>query len=166
MDKDIDTANAEQARELSILIGVGTSKFLGMVGWKIVVQLAAKEQVTNFLTARGGTKSQSYSLAAVESHQRFPAHQQVSSGDELRRNERTLFMSPRLKASASFFAVSSLRAPTQGMNITGIMKRASYLLSGLRVISSIPPAPGVPPGPSGVRGMSSLPLGAAHRATR
>src|SRR6267154_5263191 len=61
----------------------------------------------------------------VESHQPLPAHQQLSSGFELRRKVRTLLESPRLNAADNFCAVSSSRAPKQGTNIAAQTNRAS-----------------------------------------
>src|SRR5260370_21269514 len=99
-------------------------------------------------------------VGEVDSHHPFPEHQQVSSGGALRRNERTFLESPRLNASDNFDAVSSSRAPAQGMIITGQTKRASNRSFEVRVIRNIPPAPGMPPGPSvGVRGNSKRPFG-------
>src|SRR6266576_2641838 len=54
---------------------------------------------------------------ALESHQPLPAHQQVSSGSELRRSDRTFRKSPRLNATDNFCAVSLSRAPMHGTHI-------------------------------------------------
>src|SRR5260370_17874946 len=98
-------------------------------------------------------------VGEVDSHHPFPEHQQVSSGGALRRNERTFLESPRLNASDNFDAVSSSRAPAQGMIITGQTKRASNRSFEVRVIRNMPPAPGMPPGPSVcVRGNSKRPF--------
>src|SRR6266550_1447623 len=95
---------------------------------------------------------------AVESHQPLPAHQQLSSGFELRRKVRTLLESPRLNATDNFCAVSSSRAPKQGTNIAAQTNRASKWSVAVRVTRSMPPASGIPPGPSaGVRGNSRRP---------
>src|SRR5437763_6461747 len=84
----------------------------------------------------------------VESHQPLPAHQQLSSGLELRRKVRTLLESPRLNAADNFCAVSSSRAPKQGTNIAAQTNRASKWSVPVRVTRIMPPAPGIPPGPS------------------
>src|SRR6266851_6980351 len=98
--------------------------------------------------------------ANVESHQPLPEHQHVSSGGVFRRKDRTFLKSPRLNATVNFSAVSSSRAPTQGMNIAGHTKRASKPSPEARVINSIHTAPGMPPGPSaGVSGKSNRPFG-------
>src|SRR5207253_7419560 len=95
----------------------------------------------------------------VESHQPLPAHQQLSSGFELRRKVRTLLESPRLNAADNFCAASSSRAPRQGTNIAVQTNRASKWSVAVRVTRSMPPAPGIPPGPSaGVRGNSKRPF--------
>src|SRR5713226_3381983 len=92
-------------------------------------------------------------VGEVDSHHPFPEHQHVSSGGVFRRNERTFLESPRLNASDSFDAVSSSRAPTQGMIITGQTNRASNRSFEVRVTKSMAPAPGMPQGPSaGVKG--------------
>src|SRR5271155_4190302 len=95
----------------------------------------------------------------VESHQWPAAHQAVLSGGVWRWSERTLRASPRLKASASLAAVASSRAPTHGMNMAGLRKRAAKVSAGLsgwvggaelsrdgcnagRVINSMAPTPG------------------------
>ena len=94
----------------------------------------------------------------VESHQPLPAHQQLSSGFELRRKVRTLLESPRLNAADNFCAVSSSRAPKQGTNIAAQTNHASKWSVPVRVTRIMPPAPGIPPGPSaGVRGNSKRP---------
>src|SRR5437016_9081330 len=95
----------------------------------------------------------------VESHQPLPAHQQLLSGFELRRKVRTLLESPRLNAADNFCAVSSSRAPKQGTNIAAQTNRASKWSVPVRVTRIMPPAPGIPPGPSaGVRGNSKRPF--------
>src|SRR5437764_5932158 len=84
----------------------------------------------------------------VESHRSLPAHQQLSSGFELRRKVRTLLESPRLNAADNFCAVSSSRAPKQGTNSASQTNRASKWSVPVRVTRIMPPAPGIPPGPS------------------
>ena len=66
-----------------------------------------------------------YIDAEVESHQPLPEHQHVSSGGVFRRKDRTFLKSPRLNATVNFNAVSSSRAPAQGMNAAGHTNRAS-----------------------------------------
>src|SRR5258708_38429928 len=91
----------------------------------------------------------------VESHQPLPAHQQLLSGFELRRKVRTLLESPRLNAADNFCAVSSSRAPKQGTNIAAQTNRASKWSVPVRVTRLMPPAPGIPPGPSAGLGAKS-----------
>src|SRR2546429_8978036 len=83
---------------------------------------------------------------AVESHQPLPAHQQVSSGFELRRKVRTLLESPRLNAADNFCAISSSRAPKQGTNIAAQTNLASNRSVPVPPTRIIPPKPGIPPG--------------------
>ncbi len=90
---------------------------------------------------------------AVESHQPLPAHQQLSSGFELRRKVRTLLESPRLNAADNFCAVSSSRAPKQGTNIAAQTNRASKWSVPVRVTRIHASRTGHSSGPSaGVRG--------------
>src|SRR6266404_2677152 len=100
-----------------------------------------------------------FPLPALESHQPLPAHQQLSSGSELRRSDRTFRKSPRLNAMDNFCAVSSSCAPMHGTHIEGQTNSASKRLASLRVTRSMSPIPGIPPGPSaGVRGNSRRPF--------
>jgi|SRR5580692_3870636 hypothetical protein len=105
------------------------------------------------------TRFVSLMFSEVESHQPFPEHQQVSSGEVPSLSERTFPVSPRLNASASLFAVSSSLAPMQGIITTDETKRASNCFSVTRVTSSMPPRPGLSPTPSGVSGTSNRPPG-------
>src|SRR6267154_2133852 len=95
---------------------------------------------------------------AVDNHQPLPAHQQVSSGDELRRSDFTFPEPPRLNAAESFAAVWSSCAPTQGIKAAPQINLASYRFTAARLIKSIAPTLGISPGPSAeVNGNNSRP---------
>src|SRR6266478_5412295 len=85
---------------------------------------------------------------AVDNHQPLPAHQQLSSGGELRRSDFTFLDSPRLNAAESFAAVWSSWAPTHGIKAAPQINLASYRSTAARLIKSIAPTLGISPGPS------------------
>src|SRR5712671_2064170 len=95
---------------------------------------------------------------AVDNHQPWPAHQQVSSGGELRRSDFTFPEPPRLNAAESFAAVWSSCAPTHGIKAAPQINLASYRSTAARLIKSIAPTLGISPGPSAeVNGNNSRP---------